>query len=616
MKEFTNILYKVNNNYLEYNKYKYKSIYKGEKEKEKTNSSTLVKNSPYNGGNDKSIKNINLNYNLTKNVYCKKRANSFYNYDKKTISTKDPSKKIINHKSYFNQRNTNINNNNNINFKDNVNNTINNRLVKNAVVSRNNKNIFLNSNTSLDNNKLKKKIIINNRNSSNDNFNMNKKCINLMGYTQKNEESIKSIVFNTINNNSKNKDDNDEINYDKNKKRKFNYSALSLSQGVDKKKNNVIKITNNELTTSIDYSIPTTNKNINKKISDKDKDMDFNKNINNKKSYLYLNSLKNSFDSNLLYNNTEEYSNEEKNISRNKYHPIKLINDNTTINFAGSYNFHQYFNTIISNKNSDNIYNSNQKNNGTSNVHNLVGRMYNGKEGEKDKNKYRYYNTQLNSNSNNNKTNTLFISDKLIREISDIEDDMNKLIKQNTTNSKSRKYNTLKNSFEKLLKLLNNYCYNSELNIICNFLQRLLIGYHDVVLAYSEENLKLRELNYKLTEQYETIDKNLIECNRNIKEKQKTIEILENKISGYVNNIKNKNIIREYHINMNEFDLIKNKDEQNDKIKRINEQNLDDLDALYFFDKVESKPQRSFSSGKFIPLLPIKKKKNNNTIFI
>ena len=72
---------------------------------------------------------------------------------------------------------------------------------------------------------------------------MNKKCINLMGYTQKNEESIKSIVFNTINNNSKNKDDNDEINYDKNKIRKFNYSALSLSQGGEKKKNNVIKIT-------------------------------------------------------------------------------------------------------------------------------------------------------------------------------------------------------------------------------------------------------------------------------------------------------------------------------------------------------------------------------------
>ena len=37
----------------------------------------------------------------------------------------------------------------------------------------------------------------------------------------------------------------------------------------------------------------------------------------------------------------------------------------------------------------------------------------------------------------------------------------------------------------------------------------------------------------------------------------------------------------------------------------MNESNLDDLDALYFFDKIDMKPQRAFSCGKIIPFLPI-----------
>ena len=60
---------------------------------------------------------------------------------------------------------------------------------------------------------------------------------------------------------------------------------------------------------------------------------------------------------------------------------------------------------------------------------------------------------------------------------------------------------------------------------------------------------------------------------------------------------------------MKEFDLKKIDDSQNIKIKKINERNLDDLDALYFFDKIETKQQRSFSGNKIIPILPLNKKK-------
>ena len=43
--------------------------------------------------------------------------------------------------------------------------------------------------------------------------------------------------------------------------------------------------------------------------------------------------------------------------------------------------------------------------------------------------------------------------------------------------------------------------------------------------------------------------------------------------------------------------------EQNHKILKLNEKNLDDLDALYFFHKVNMNCKRSSSLG--IPLIPI-----------
>ena len=285
-----------------------------------------------------------------------------------------------------------------------------------------------------------------------------------------------------------------------------------------------------------------------------------------------------------------------------------MFNDktnNTTINLGGSYNFHQYFNTIISNKNNDNNSKNNYYNNSPTN-NSFISFIYNKNN---DINNNVCY-TQLNSHSNKNKkkyntNNTIKLNEKIIDEINEIQDEMNKSLKQNPTNSKTKKYNILKHSFENFLKLI----YSYELNILLEFLQQLLIGYHDVFTAFSSENRKLKELNYKLTEQSEKIDKNLIENNKIIKDRQKKIEILENKLYGLVNNMKSKNVIREYHINMKEFDLKKSDESQNNKIKKINERNLDDLDALYFFDKIEGKPHRFFSGGKMVPILPINKKK-------
>ena len=69
------------------------------------------------------------------------------------------------------------------------------------------------------------------------------------------------------------------------------------------------------------------------------------------------------------------------------------------------------------------------------------------------------------------------------------------------------------------------------------YLQKILLGYHNVILAFSGENRKLKELNYKLSEQYQKIDKNFIECNKAIKEKQNEIENLGKQISTLLSSL-------------------------------------------------------------------------------
>ena len=234
-----------------------------------------------------------------------------------------------------------------------------------------------------------------------------------------------------------------------------------------------------------------------------------------------------------------------------------------------------------------------------------------------------------NTNESENKLNTLSINDsKFIEDINEIKNDLENNLKQNPTNSKSKKYNTLKRFFEKFLNTLKDYFLNNDINPIFIFLQKIIIGYHDVVSAFSAENRKLKILNYQLVEQYQKIDKNFIECSHTLKEKLNEIDNLGKKISTLINSLnetKKTNVILKTkldEINFNnltnnfennkmkeipEKKIIENKEknEQYNKIRNINAKNLDDLDALYFWDKVEMKPQRSYSSGKVIPYLPI-----------
>ena len=324
-------------------------------------------------------------------------------------------------------------------------------------------------------------------------------------------------------------------------------------------------------------------------------------------------------------NNFNSINNCDNSTPINNHKPIKLYkdkykdsnNNTTTFNLPGSFNFHQYFNTII---NKTNNYNK----------RNIINRNYNKNLASIESNNKLYNNCQTqicNTNESDNKLNTLTVNDpKFIDEINGLNNDLENELKKNQTNSKSQKYNTIKRSFDKFIKTINEFFLNNDLHPIFIYLQKILIGYHDVILAFSGENRKLKELNYKLSEQYQKIDKNFIECNKTIKEKQNEIENLGNKISLLltnlneqkriniilkckleeinINNIKNNNFELNdsvTHKNMNDIE----KTEQYIKIKNINMNNLDDLDSLYFWDKIYMKPKRAFSHGKIIPFLPI-----------
>ena len=564
-----------------------------------------------------------ISANVSKNNKDKKRLNSHFDNDKYNNINKEVinNKKLINSKSFNYEKNKN----------NKLNNSLNNKIIKRINDnSRNHKNFFDN----YDKIKLRKKLMIKNRNNSYNGMNNTTTYgHNNNNITQINEQKFANSYFNIFFNKEENKKNDNEDNF------------FSLSQNMGIKKNNILRKINTNISINNDKYKKILLNDENEKEYNNRSQSNFYKKVNNNtyfSNYLFNNDYSNNNNNNKTEtNNNEEnnninnhISNYDNNLQNNQ--PIKLYDDNhnTTINLAGSYNFHQYFNTIINNKNNSN--NSNNRNN----KKNIINRNYyrNNTTTEnfsKIYNKVQYCQTQiLNTNENDNKNNNIYISDifnnnKIIEEINDIKDEMDKNLKQNPTNSKSKKYNTLKHSFEKLLKLFDEYFYNNDFNSFFIFLQKLLIGYHEVVSAFSSENRKLKELNYKLTEQYEKIDKNLIECNKIIKEKQNKIETLEKKLSGLMNNMNNinkykkinnkkyeefslnnsffnsffdKNKFKEY-IDMKKYD--KEKNDQYNKIKFINESNLEDLDALYFFDKIEMKPQKSFSYGKIIPFLPI-----------
>ena len=122
--------------------------------------------------------------------------------------------------------------------------------------------------------------------------------------------------------------------------------------------------------------------------------------------------------------------------------------------------------------------------------------------------------TKLSKNNQSNKEN--------INCLNEIEKKFDKEVSSAT--SKSKKYNIIKGLFEDAIK----FFPQSEQNILFKF----LMGYHEIVYDYAKENKKLKEINETTTNNLLITDKNLLMIKKQLKEKQKELDIIKHSSSS------------------------------------------------------------------------------------
>ena len=435
-----------------------------------------------------------------------------------------------------------------------------------------------------------------------------------------NNKNFKNYVNINNNTNPKNERGSEINNYSNNKLRR----KMILSVDINNKKNvknlsqydlnnNIKFITENQLdnnkTSENNPSNPMSNgaKNNNNNNSNNSKKINNNKITTKSKSISVNHITKNWSQNNLMkspdrkYNSNAlnkymESSDKKERNSKNSNNNINNLSKTTNLNIKQSFKLLEH-----NNSNSNHLITS-----GNNYQTNLT-------TGNKDK---KYIKPNLkNSNSNflklnhNNSKYNIYDNNnnyKIMKEVVEIQNNMEKKLKDNITNSKSKKYNTLKNTFEALLKYLGNTIFKSNNVIINILLEKLLIGYHEVVSAFSAENKKLKQINYYLNEQYEKMTKDLFNLNKIIKDRQKQNESLQKKISSLEKGIDKRNIsqIQKNNnikkINLNKEEKFIKKNEQNKKIFELNKKNVEDLDALYFYDKIKDNKKRAISIPKII----------------
>ena len=333
----------------------------------------------------------------------------------------------------------------------------------------------------------------------------------------------------------------------------------------------------------------------------------FLKNENEKTIYnIHNKSRKSPFHNNISINMTNhKYINT---CAKYKY-PYKLYIDNSSNNLASSYYSCKCENNNVNNDN-DNSKCVNLKNS----CHFL-------------KNYSSFNSTTANYKTNKNYNSSQIINinndHKITIKIMNFINEMKQNLKENKSNTKYKKYQILKNIFGKLIKFLENYVFKGNNNLICVFLQKILIAYHEIINAFNEENKKVKQINLKFNEKFEKMQKENLDYIKKLKEKQKEIDTLKKKINNLLNNEK----INKENYNFNKIDVRKILDlgkkengnksinsnynnVQYKKVFNLNKNNLDDLASLYFFDKILMEKHNTPPS-KHIPKLFLKNLKGH-----
>jgi hypothetical protein len=345
--------------------------------------------------------------------------------------------------------------------------------------------------------------------------------------------------------------------------------------------------------------------------------------FNNSQTNIIMNNMKKSFYTTYLYTGLSNSKNDpqktlkynsnnttiNKNSQNKKY--FNLSKDNSILNLTGSFNSQKHIFT-----DGINLFFENNEND--TNLKKII-----------KKNKSSILdNTRKNTGEHLSSIKDL-LSNKFIRDLNNIYNNLEKNLNQNMhNNSKIKKFKIIKNSFENFLKLLNQNLLKNAYNVLVNFLKRIYSGYNELITSISTENQKLKKINTNLTEKKEKIEKKYLDLEKMIEEKQEKLKILEQKFISLINYVNTNTNLKDYSISndkdftlkaksMEEGEIISTVEEieqdvKNGKIFKMNKNNLDDLDALYFFDKIKMAPQRSYSEIEMPSLNLFKKLKNAN----
>ena len=502
-----------------------------------------------------------------------------------------------------------------------------------------------------DPNKNKNFLPLKNINYNNSNFNRN----NYLNYHYNNTEVNYNSNFNTNLNQFNNKAYN---NFYSNKyKERINNNVKDNFnvENLKKKKNFYVNVNFN---LNQNYNIPNINNNkINRSLSVQNyyETKDNINNINNK-----INLDNNSYNNTILNNNytKNKTTNSFKSIynQNNLYlKPINLNNINTEGQKVLQRNNKSYT-QIIDNKlielqsqnkddikyrnasktttNTNSLTNTNNKSNSSQthflNISNKTNIINNN-----------YKNIRiLTEPINNNNINTNIYETNNDQILTNLEFKMRQLFKENKTDSKGKNYNIIRKIFEEAINIVNFTKKEKK------FLKLILLKYHEIVYAFSQENKLLIQSSQNLQNLNFNLDKNYLELNKKykiiLKENEDMKNILsiqnnnDNNINNDFNNNQNKNNNNDVNENMmyksiksmkfsmsdsykkeekyekdndnleRDFKLInlekrfnkENKDDEERESRRMksenikkrreefNRLNINDLDSLYFNDKI------------------------------
>ena len=155
-------------------------------------------------------------------------------------------------------------------------------------------------------------------------------------------------------------------------------------------------------------------------------------------------------------------------------------------------------------------------------------------------------------------------------------------------NSKYSKYVILKSIFEELIQCHKTHEHLYHLTLL---LSKLLNGFNEVITSYINENKTLKDKHEVLNNKCDLLSKDNVTLKTIVHKKENEITSLNKKLiavtsaSASATTTKTNNIIHHSN-NSTDTNTHKHKQTTSQKIEGFNIHNVTDLDALYFYDKV------------------------------